>query len=56
MPHGFSKVGSAEQIFFFKLGSWEQTFAKIGVFGAEILPVSERNGPSNAKFFKKQKA
>ena len=40
--------------FFLKrLGSWEQIFAKISVFGAEILPKSERNGPKNVKFFVK---
>ena len=26
-----------------KLGSWKQIFAKISVFGAEILPKLERN-------------
>ena len=25
------------------------------MFGAEILPKSEKNGPKNAEFFKKQK-
>ena len=34
-----------------KLGSWERISAKISVFGAEILPKSERNGPKNADFF-----
>ena len=41
--------------FFKKLGSGEQIFAKIRVFGAEILPKSERNGPKNAEFFEKGK-
>ena len=51
-----SKVGSTEQIFFLKkLGSWEQIFGKISVFGAEILQKSERNGPKKAKFFEKRK-
>ena len=57
VPHRFSKVGSTEQIFFFKKqGSWEQIFTKIGVFVAEILPKSERNGPKNAKKSGKRRA
>ena len=28
-----------------KLGSWEQIFAQISVFGAEILPKLEKNEP-----------
>ena len=33
-----------------KLGSCEQIFAKISVFGAEILPKPD-NGPKNAEIF-----
>ena len=42
--------------FFKKLGSWEQIFTKISVFGAEILPKLKRNGPKKAEFFRKQRA
>ena len=38
--HWFSKVGCTEQIFSLKkLGSREQIFTRISMFGAEILPI-----------------
>ena len=46
------KYGLQSGFFFLKkLEYWEQIFAKISVFGAEILPKSERNGSENANFF-----
>ena len=51
MPHVFLKVESTKWIFLKK--TREQIFAKISVFGAEILPKSERNWPKNAEFFGK---
>ena len=45
-----SRVYRAD-FFLKKLEYWEQIFAKISVFGAEILPKSERNGSENAIFF-----
>ena len=52
-----SIVGSTEQIFFplKNYGLGNKFFTNFGVFGAEILPKSERNGPKNAEFFKKKK-
>ena len=46
VPHGFSKVGSTEQIFFLK-ETWivGAKFRQIRVFGANILPKSEGIGP-----------
>ena len=37
--------------FFLTNRSWEQIFAKISVFGAEILQKLEQNGPNNDYFF-----
>ena len=52
-PHEFSKAGSTEWIFFFKKKSLgNKLFAKINVFGAEILPRLERNGPKMLNFSK----
>ena len=50
-----SRVNRTDFLLKKKLGSWEQIFAKISVFGAEILSKSERSGPKNAEFCKKQK-
>ena len=36
--HRFSKVGLQNRFFLKKLGSWEQIFAKISVFGVENNP------------------
>ena len=44
-PTSFQKYGLQNRFFLTKQGSWKRFFAKISVFGAEIVPKSETNGP-----------